>query len=178
MSWSERPGEAAGSLSGRGHGGVAGDFDAVWARWRLPMLQLAVMLVDARDVAEDVVQEAFAGLHRRWDRVDNPPAYLRISVVNGCRSVLRRRRAARSHQSYWEPPASDASTAVLIAEEHREVMRAVQRLPRRQREVLILTYWQELDDTQIAATLSISESSVRATASRARHALAALLEDR
>jgi RNA polymerase sigma factor (sigma-70 family) len=136
------------------------------------------MLVDAREVAEEVVQEAFVGLHRRWDRVDNPPGYLRISVLNGCRSVLRRRQVARSHQSYWEPPVTDASTPVLIAEEHREVMRAVHRLPRRQREVLILKYWQDIDDTQIARTLSISESSVRATASRARQALAALLEDR
>ena len=175
MSWSDQPGKPARSEPGRDQAAATG-FDAIWLQWHLPMVQLAVMLVDARDVAEDVVQEAFAGLHRRWDTVDNPPGYLRTSVINGCRSILRRRQVARSHQSYWEPPASDASTPVLIAEEHREVMRAVHRLPRRQREVLILKYWQDLNDTQIAETLSISESSVRATVSRARHALAQTLE--
>ena len=178
MSCSDHPGEAGAAASGSDRAGSESDFDAVWAQWRLPMLQLAVMLVDRLEAAEDVVQDAFIGLHRRWDRVDNPPAYLRISVINGCRSVLRRRRVARAYHSQWEPPGSDASTPVLIAEEHREVMRAVHRLPRRQREVLVLRYWQDLDDAQIAKTLSISQSSVRATISRARQALAGLLADR
>lgn len=177
MLWSDQPGEDVECVPGSDRVSDERGFELVWEQWRLPMVQLAVMLVGAREVAEDVVQEAFTGLHRRWASVDNPPGYLRVSVINGCHSVWRRRRTAQSHVSYWDPPAGDASAPVLIAEEHREVMRALHRLPRRQREVLILKYWQDLDDGQIAAVLSISESSVRATVSRARKALGSLLKD-
>ncbi|HEY3736772.1 MAG TPA: sigma-70 family RNA polymerase sigma factor [Jatrophihabitans sp.] len=153
------------------------DFESLWQQWRLPMVQLAVMLVDSREAAEDVVQEAFLALHRRWDRVDNHVAYLRTSVVNGCRSVLRRRLLARTRGHFLAVPEPDAVGGVLIAEEHRETMAALHRLPRRQREVLVLRYWQELSDEQIAVTLSITSSAVRSTASRARASLAALLDD-
>jgi RNA polymerase sigma factor (sigma-70 family) len=151
-------------------------FEATWQRWRLPMLQLATLLIDARDVAEDVVQDAFLGLHRRWVDVDNPVAYLRTAVVNGCRSVLRRRLLARALPPVSAIPHPDAASAVLVSEEHREVMAALRRLPRRQQEVLVLKYWQDLSDEQIALTLRLSASTVRATATRARTALAAILD--
>jgi RNA polymerase sigma factor (sigma-70 family) len=156
---------------------MPGSFVEIWQRWRLPMVQLAVMLVDSREAAEDVVQEAFIGLHRRQSKVDNPEAYLRTSVVNGCRSVLRRRRTARVIGPVFSPAAPDVVSDVLLTEEHRETMRAVHRLPRRQREVLVLRYWHELTDEQIAQSLGLSPSTVRATASRARATLAQMLTD-
>src|SRR5690349_19040128 len=67
---------------------------------RLQMVRLALLLVDDRETAEDVVQDAFAALHRRWAAIAEPDAsigYLRTSVVNGARSVLRRRRTARGY---------------------------------------------------------------------------------
>lgn len=159
-------------------GPPAAGFTDAWGRLRLPMLQLATMLVDRHDIAEEVVQDAFLNLHRRWDSVADPAAYLRVSVVNGSRSVLRRRRLARLHlASALDAPAPGADCEVLIADEHRQVLRALHRLPRRQREVLVLKYWNDLDDDTIAASLTISASTVRATATRARHQLARILEE-
>jgi RNA polymerase sigma factor (sigma-70 family) len=82
---------------------------------------------------------------------------------------------ARRRGPLFAPAEADAVSGLLIAEEHREAMAALHRLPRRQREVLVLRHWQELSDEQIAAALSLSVSTVRATASRARAAVAALL---
>jgi RNA polymerase sigma factor (sigma-70 family) len=146
------------------------DFDELWARLRLPMLQLAVLLVDDRAAAEDVVQDAFAGLHRHLP-VESPAAYLRASVLNGCRSVLRRRRLARAHLPLVDRPGAGADEALTVAEEHRAVTRAMSRLPRRQREVLVLKYWAGLSDPEIAAELRVSLGTVRSCASRARATL-------
>lgn len=150
-------------------------FDEIWARLRLPMLQLAVLLVDDRAAAEDVVQDAFTGLHRHLP-VDNPSAYLRASVLNGCRSVLRRRRLARAHVPLVDRPGAGPDEALAVAEEHRAVTDAIGRLPRRQREVLVLKYWAGLSDAEIASELRVSLGTVRSSASRARTALGIQLE--
>jgi RNA polymerase sigma factor (sigma-70 family) len=147
-------------------------FENVWRLQHTRMLQLAYLLVDSREAAEDAVQDAFLGLHRRWGQVTNPNAYLRASVTNACRSALRRRRLARllaPTQDLAEPAADDK---LLLTEEHAEVLRALQRLQPRHREVLILKYWQDLSDDDVAATLRISPSAVRAAATRGRQALA------
>lgn len=159
------------------YGADAPSFDDLWHALRLPMLQLAVLLIDSRDVAEEVVQDAFAALHKH-SPVGNPAAYLRTSVVNGCRSVLRRRRVARAHVPFWERPGAGADEALLLAEEHRAVAVALRRLPGRQREVLVLKYWAGLDDDAIAAELGVSLGTVRSCASRGRAAIAAMLEVR
>jgi RNA polymerase sigma-70 factor (sigma-E family) len=144
------------------------------------MVRLALLLVDDRETAEDVAQEAFAALHRRWHSLQTEDAaigYLRTCVLNGARSVLRRRRTIR-HQP---PPSEDSLSAepadgrVLLAEEHREVIAAMRRLPARQREVIVLRYWAELTEAEIARTLGISVGSVKSSASRGRDAIAAIL---
>jgi RNA polymerase sigma-70 factor (sigma-E family) len=147
---------------------------------RLAMVRLALLLVDDRETAEDVVQDAFAALHRRWRALscdDAALGYLRASVLNGSRSVLRRRRTVRRSPQ----PSADALSAepadgsVLLAEEHREVLAALRRLPARQREVIVLRYWAELPEAQIAAALGISLGAVKSSASRGRDAIAAAL---
>jgi RNA polymerase sigma-70 factor (sigma-E family) len=147
---------------------------------RLTMVRLARLLVDDRETAEDVVQDAFAALHRRWASLSTQDAalgYLRTSVVNGSRSTLRRRRTVRRNPQ----PAADALSAepadggVLLAEEHREVLAALQKLPARQREVIVLRYWAELPEAQIASALGISLGAVKSSASRGRDAIAAML---
>lgn len=149
--------------------------------YRLSMVRLAVLLVDDRESAEDVVQEAFAGLHRRWDALASDAVavgYLRTSVVNGARSMLRRRRTARKftpHPLDWTTD-EPADASVLLAEEHREVLAALRKLPRRQREVIVLRYWSELTEPQIAEALGISVGSVKSAASRGRDSIAAMLE--
>ena len=147
---------------------------------RLPLVRLARLLVDDLETAEDVVQDAFSALHRRWGSIAEPNAalgYLRTSVVNGSRSVLRRRRTARAY--VWPDDerlsADSADAGLLVGEEHRAVLSALQRLPSRQREVIVLRYWAELTEAEIAATLGISVGAVKSTASRGRDAIAAQL---
>jgi RNA polymerase sigma-70 factor (sigma-E family) len=153
---------------------------ALYRAHRLPLVRLARLLVDDLETAEDVVQDAFAALHRRWRSIgasDAALGYLRTSVVNGARSVLRRRRTVRANP--W-PDATgwrgdDADAPVLLAEEHREVLAALRQLPDRQREVIVLRYWAELSEAEIAATLGISVGAVKSSASRGRDAIATLL---
>ncbi|MEU6844879.1 SigE family RNA polymerase sigma factor [Streptomyces sp. NPDC046716] len=149
---------------------------------RLRMVRLAVLLVDDLSTAEDVVQDAFTALYRRHGEriteVDNALGYLRTSVVNTARSVLRRRRTARA----WTPPpagvAPSAEDSVVLDEAHREVLAALARLTPRRREVLVLRYWADLSEAEIAATLGISKGAVKSNASRALDALERILEGR
>ncbi|MET8469067.1 SigE family RNA polymerase sigma factor [Streptomyces sp. NPDC006422] len=149
---------------------------------RLRMVRLAVLLVDDQATAEDVVQDAFTALYRRHGEhiteVDNALGYLRTAVVNTARSVLRRRRTARA----WTPPpageAPSAEDSVVLDEAHREVLAALSRLTPRRREVLVLRYWADLSEAEIAATLGISKGAVKSNASRALDALEKSLEGR
>jgi RNA polymerase sigma-70 factor (sigma-E family) len=156
--------------------------DALYVTHRLYLVRMAAMLVDDVASAEDVVQDAFYALYRRPGSLRDPEAalgYLRICVVNGCRSLLRRRRTARSHLPIADPEATDAAdAAMLLSEEHRELLAAVRRLPRRQQEVLALRYWSDLSEAQISAALGISRGAVKSTASRAIERLSTLLGER
>jgi RNA polymerase sigma-70 factor (sigma-E family) len=174
------------AVSGAGIVGVAGrdradvGVERLYRSHRLSMVRLALLLVDDRETAEDVAQDAFAALHRRWNSIGDQEAavgYLRTSVVNGARSVLRRRRTVRLHpladeRSLTAEPA-DAST--LLADDHRAVLAAIRRLPERQREVILLRYWAELGEAEIARTLGISVGAVKSNASRGRDAIASIL---
>lgn len=145
-------------------------FMDLYATHRLQLVRLAVLLVDDLGSAEDVVQDAFAHCLARPPKLRDDSAalaYLRTSVVNGARSALRRRRTVRAHgaERGVEPDGPDA-TAVLN-EEHREVLAALGRLATRQREVLVLRYWSDLSEAEIAETLGISRGAVKSTASRA-----------
>lgn len=149
---------------------------ALYQAHALPLIRLAYITLGDRASAEDVVQDAFLGLFRGLGRLNDPSraaAYLRISVLNGCRSVLRARKRARLRGAASEDPAVwSAESAALAGEDRREVLRAVAQLPRRQREVLILRYFLGLSDSEIAADLGVSRGTVASTASRALAALA------
>jgi RNA polymerase sigma-70 factor (sigma-E family) len=175
-----------------GEAGVVDQPVAVGAEWdgalidlyraqRLPLLRLAVLLTDDPGTAEDVVQDAFLGLQRRWHAVEPAAAtgYLRTSVVNGVRTLYRRSRVARRHLHTAGPEdVSSADLAVLLTEEHREVVEALRTLPRRQREVLVLRYWSELSEAEIAAALGIARGTVKSSASRGLASLQKHLGDR
>jgi RNA polymerase sigma-70 factor (sigma-E family) len=150
----------------------------VFAEHRLGLIRLAVLLVGDRATAEDVVQDAFAGLHRRWPELRDSAsalAYGRTSVVNGCRMVLRRRSLTRRLGVTHDPPIWSAESAAMLREDRRQVIEALQRLPRRRREVLILRFYLDLSDTEIAQIMGITEATVRSTATRALDALGRLL---
>jgi len=144
----------------------------------LGLIRLAYVMLGDLPSAEDVVQEAFCGLYRRWDRLDGADGavyYVRASVLNGCRSVLRRRAVRRL---VWAdpPPGVSAEAVVLGGEEREEVVRALGRLPHRQREVLMLRFYCDLSDEQIARVMRIGQSTVRSTAHRAVEALGRALK--
>lgn len=156
------------------------DVAGLYASHRLYVVRLAALLVDDLATAEDVVQDAYIGLHRVAGGLRDPEAavgYLRTSVVNGSRSALRRRQTARRHLKVAEPHAGEAADGpALLAEEHRQLLAAVRQLPQRQQEVLVLRYWSDLSEAQIADALGISRGAVKSTASRAMGKLLAMME--
>jgi RNA polymerase sigma-70 factor (sigma-E family) len=137
--------------------------------WRA-MVRLAVLLVDDVASAEDVVQDAFIGLHRHRGELRDPAAavaYVRAAVVNLSRSVIRRRQTVRKHLRVAEPEATAAADHdVLLRDEHRSALEAVRSLPPRQREILVLRYWSGFSEREIAEVLGISAGSVKSSASR------------
>ncbi|MFJ7996860.1 SigE family RNA polymerase sigma factor [Streptomyces sp. NPDC096310] len=166
---------------GRPSGTVSEEIDTLYRHRRLDLVRLAVLLVDDIPTAEDVVQEAFAGLYRRHgntlDSIADPEAYIRRSVVNTSRDVLRRRRTVRAYIPPRILPAPPPEEEILLKEEHQEVLRALRLLTVRQREVLVLRYWSNMSEADIAATLGLSQGAVKSTASRALTALARRLKE-
>jgi RNA polymerase sigma-70 factor (sigma-E family) len=155
---------------------------ALYQEHAVGLIRLGVVMLGDRPAAEDVVQEAFAGLYRRWNHLTGPDralGYVRSSVLNGCRSRLRarlrdERLAAASPATL---PAASAEHSVLIGEEHAAVLAALRRLPDRQREALVLRYYLDQSELQIAALMGIGRGTVKSTTSRALAALARLLEE-
>lgn len=146
--------------------------------WR-GLVRLAVLVIDDRQTAEDIVQEAFAQLYRRWPLKDSGKAlgYLRSTVLNASRSTLRRRRVARLYTPPHQAPEDSAESTAVLGEARLQVRRALQGLPTRAREVLVLRYYLDLPFDEIAEILGISPSTARATASRGLTALTKKLEE-
>ncbi|MFR9803847.1 SigE family RNA polymerase sigma factor [Pseudonocardia sp. RS010] len=148
---------------------------------RMRLVRLAVLLVDEPATAEDVVQEAFAGLHRHWAGLRDEAAavgYLRTAVVNGSRSVLRRRRTAREYVAPHQVNARSAESLAMLSAEHQAVVEALGALPPRQREVLVLRYYGGLSEAEIAESAGITRGTVKSTASRALDAVARVMAER
>jgi RNA polymerase sigma-70 factor (sigma-E family) len=149
----------------------------------LRLTRLAYVMVGDRGLAEDIVQEAFTGLHRHWGRLSDTSKavfYLRSSVLNSCRTVLRRSTAARALTliDIGESPLSvvaSAEAAALSAEERRALMSAIRRLPARQREALVLRFYLDEPEAEIARLMGIRPGTVRSTTYRALAALGRLL---
>lgn len=144
------------------------------------LVRVATLLLGDQQSAEDVVQDAFFGLYRGLpglrDRSKALP-YLRASVINGSRSVLRARKRAFLRKVQHEPPVWSAESAAMAGEDRKALLAAVARLPRRAREVLALRYYLDLADHEIAAALGISRATVSSTASRALAKLARDLKE-
>jgi RNA polymerase sigma-70 factor (sigma-E family) len=157
-------------------------YEAVTALYQdhaLGLVRLAHIMLGSQAAAEDVVQEAFCGLYRRWAQLSDPAkalSYVRSAVLNGCRSAHRRGKQ-RARELTYQPSAASAEAAVLSAEERRAVLQALRGLPARQREVLALRYYLDLTDSQIALDMGISQGTVRSTAHRALAALGHALEE-
>jgi RNA polymerase sigma-70 factor (sigma-E family) len=142
------------------------------------LIGLARTLVDTREEAEEVVQEAFTRLVAAFGRFDEDRAdrYLTVTVLNLARSRLRRRRTARTYVERASPPA-DIGDGTELDAAARVVRSRVAQLPARQQACIVLRYFADRPDEDIARVLGISVGSVKTHLSRARAALAAGLED-
>jgi RNA polymerase sigma-70 factor (sigma-E family) len=144
------------------------------------LVRLAALLVRNSGEAEEIVQDAFVAMHGKWSRLREPDkaaGYLRRTVVNRARSSLRRHAVADKHNRALVDMASSAEQGVLAAESRSAVIAALHRLPQRQREVLVLRYYGDLSEADIAKTLRISRGAVKSHASRGVAALRSSLED-
>ena len=144
------------------------------------MEQLAFLLLGANEAAEDVAQEAFIRVYDARDQLRDPEraaAYLRTTVVNLARTRIRRRLVALRHAPRPAPEPFGPEESAIAAVRDRDVVRALAKLPRRQREVLALRYFEDLSEAQTAQALGISVGAVKSAASRGTTAMAALLEE-
>jgi RNA polymerase sigma-70 factor (sigma-E family) len=155
------------------------DFTALYVGHYEQLLRMAVLLVGDVAAAEDVVQEAFIRVHHALDRrpVASPLAYLRQTVVNLGRSELRRRLIRLRHAPRPMPDAASAEEGAYAALSRQEVIRALRRIPARQREAVVLRYWADLPEAEIAGLMGVSVGAVKSYISRAMGKLGLLLKD-
>jgi len=153
------------------------DVALIFRQYHADLVRLALLLVGDRGSAEDVVQDVFTRLCARGRGLeqDSALAYVRTAVVNGCRSVLRRRALARriaiTGAVPWRDTQESAEHAAILAEDRRRVLAALAALPGRRREVLVLRFYLDLPVAEVAAMLGISQGSVKSAAARGLEAL-------
>jgi RNA polymerase sigma-70 factor (sigma-E family) len=152
---------------------------ALYEAHALSLTRLAYVMLGDRPAAEDVVQEAFLGLYRRWGSLRDTasaPGYLRASVLNGCRMVLRF-RARHEGRTTGEPPWESAEATALVGEEQRHLLQAIRALPPRQREALVLRYYLDLTEEETARSMGIRRGTVKSATSRALAALGQRMQE-
>lgn len=138
------------------------------------MTGLATMILGSRSAAEDIVQESFASILPRLDSIEKPKAYLKTTVINGCRKAMR--------TPYREVPLMEATTPAAfgaapsdLGVETYDLAVALSTLNPQQRMVIGLRYVLDWPDSDIAYVLEIQRSTVRSTARRALRVLRSVL---
>jgi RNA polymerase sigma factor (sigma-70 family) len=169
------------AVAGRDRAAAEAAVTALYASHALALTRMARAMLGDLGAAEDVVQDAFGGLFRRWaflTDTSKAPEYLRAAVLNGCRSALRGSArlpvAGAADVTALTGPAltADSADAPLLAEESRRaVLAAVRRLPQRQREALLLRYYLDLSDEEIARAMGVRPPTVRSAVHRGLAAL-------
>ena len=143
------------------------------------LVRLAALLVRDTPTAEEVVQDAFVAMHDAWQRLrdaENALAYLRQAVVNRSRSVLRHRVVVDRNLVKAPPDMPSAEHGAMVLLERSAVIAALRGLPERQREAIVLRYYADLSEAEIAATMGISRGAVKSHTARGMTALRAALE--
>jgi RNA polymerase sigma factor (sigma-70 family) len=150
-----RPAAAAVTPPAEQPGAVAADasyFDELYEAELEPMVRLAFVLLRDREQAQEIVQDAFAAVYERSGRIANPGGYLRQSVVNGCRRAMRRRQVA-------ERLRRERSQTAELGADH--ILDAVDRLPVRRRAAVILRYYLDWSEADIAEALGVRPGTVK-----------------
>jgi RNA polymerase sigma-70 factor (sigma-E family) len=133
-------------------------FATFYATHYVRSVRIAVLLVDSRAVAEELAQDAFVEVLQAWGRIDEPAAYLRVSLVNRCRSWGRRRRLEK-HQQVDDRVGPDQDTALAIRA-------ALRRLTSRQRAAIVLRYYEDLTEADTARVLGCRPGTAKSLVSR------------
>jgi RNA polymerase sigma factor (sigma-70 family) len=131
--------------------------------------RLATCVAGSAAAGEDIAQEVFHKMYRSWGAADEPAAYLRVAIVNGCRSYHRRRRTEIDRMPALAPRATESAH---VSGELDDIVTA---LPDRQQTVVRLRYWEGFSEAEIADVLGCAPGTVKSLASRARDRLAAAL---
>ncbi len=142
------------------------------------LVRLAALLLDDLSTSEEVVQDAYVKMHASWRRIRDPhaaEAYLRTTVLNLSRSRMRHRQVVEKHAPKPMPDAASAEHGAMESLERQAVMLALRRLPDRQRECLVLRYYGDLSEAQIAEAMGISPGAVKSHASRGLAAVRTIL---
>ena len=139
-------------------GAGVGGFDDLFHAERVPMTRLAYLLVGSEAVAEEVVQDAFAQVYERWERLDRPGGSLRTCVVHGARRAGKRR--SRELRVVHEPPTHAALDA-------RELLDALSRLRPEWRAVVVLRFYGDMTQDEIAEVLDMRVGTVKSALHRA-----------
>ena len=181
-------------------GSAAGDaVTSLYQQHAVGLIRLAVIMLGDRTAAEDVVQDAFLGLYRNWQRLGDPAnalVYTRSAVLNRCRNAVRD-QARRSHReqaagvgtwlntegtqtSRGQPSrnwaaAESPESAVLLTEASRQMLAAIRKLPDRQREAIVLRFYLDMTEEEAANAMGVSRGTVKSTTSRAVAALGRML---
>lgn len=152
---------------------------AIYSEHYRSLVRLAAFLVRDNATAEEVVQDSFVAMHGAWRRLrdtDKALSYLRQSVVNRSRSVLRHRIVVDKNTPKPPPDMPSAEHGAIIQLERSAVVTALRALPERQREALVLRYYGDLSEAQIASVMGISRGAVKSHTARAMSALRTVLE--
>ena len=133
-------------------------FDDLYRDEYGPMVRLARGLVDTQEIAEEIVQDAFARVYERWNRLDNPGGYLRTAVVNGARSELRKREVRRriGIRPFIPPQPEDRDY----------LLDALDQLPPRQKTILVLKFYADMTEKEIAQAMGVRPGTVKSATSR------------
>ncbi len=137
---------------------VNDDFQTLYALQYQSMVRLAQALVDTVEAAEEVVQQAFVKVYERWHRIDDPQSYLRVAVVNGARSELRKREVRRRVGLQRRRPDPAPDSDYLID--------ALDKLNERRRTALVLRYFGDMSQAEIAEAMKIRQGTVKSLLSR------------
>jgi RNA polymerase sigma-70 factor (sigma-E family) len=147
---------------------VHDDFNQLYQYEYVGMVRLARGLVDTTERAEEIVQDAFAKLLDRWNRVDEPGAYLRTAVVNGARSELRKREVRRRVGLQRRPDPDPLERDYLID--------ALDKLPPKRKTALVLRYYADMTEKEIASTMGVRPGTVKSMLSRGLAELRTVIE--
>ncbi len=134
------------------------EFNSFYQREYAPMVRLARGLVDSTEIAEEIVQDAFIKILDRWQKIENPGGYLRVTVINGCRNEQRKRRVQRKL-------GLKGSQAPIVTEQDY-LLDALAQLSSRQKTALVLKFYADMTEQEIAEAMGVRLGTVKSATSR------------